>query len=89
MTRVKAALCAIVAASSLAACSSQPSAEEVNVALKAATVSALPEADGEAIEVLNPQRSAATWRWNAKAGGKTYACDADNQMRLPSCKELT
>ena len=90
MTPAKAMFCAFLCATSVVACSTDTlTSEEIDASLTAATVLALPGADAESIEVLNPQRSPTTWRWNVKAADKVYACDADNQMRLPSCSELS
>lgn len=90
MITAKTALCALVASTVLAACSTDAMSEEdVKASLTAATFSALPNVNAESIEVLDPQRSPATWRWRAKADGKVYDCNADNQMRLPSCEALT
>ncbi len=76
---------AALASASLAACESALSPEEVQQSLKAATAVAVTGADANAIEVIAPERSAAKWTWTAKANGAVYKCDADNQMRLPSC----
>lgn len=90
MTPAKTIFCLFLSVTGVAACSTDAlTAQEIDASLTAATVSALPDADIESIEVLNPLRSPTTWRWNAKADDKVYACDADNQMRLPSCKELS
>jgi ABC-type uncharacterized transport system auxiliary subunit len=89
MGLVKLMVCALAAAAILAACSDGPSAEQVDASLKAATAAAVPGADARSIEVLNPQRSPASWRWNARIDNKVYACDADNEMRLPACEATT
>lgn len=81
------ALCALAASASLAACGSDSSPEKVQESLKAVTASALTDVDASGVEVVSSEQSAAKWIWTAKAGGKTYLCDADNLMRLPSCNE--
>lgn len=54
-------------------------------AFKAATAEALPGVDLNAVKISNAQRQALKWTWEAQAGPNTYACDADERMRLPSC----
>jgi hypothetical protein len=88
MTWFKLMLCALVASAVLAACSGAPTAEEIEGSLKTATTVAVPDAKLQSIEVVNPERSAATWRWTARVGDKVYACDADDRMRLPSCEAI-
>lgn len=85
MSKVRLILGAIAAAASLAACSG-PTQEEINASLKAATASAVPGSDVDSIEILSPELLKAKWVWQAKIGGKPYACDADDQMRLPACQ---
>ena len=84
MRRARFALCAFAASASLAACSA-PTPEETDNSLKAATVQALPASDFEKVEILNKELLKAKWVWQAKVDGKTYSCDADDRMRLPSC----
>jgi hypothetical protein len=88
MTRAKLIFWALASSVTLAACSGSPTTEEVDASLKAATVVALPGAEAQSIEVLNPERSAATWRWTVRIEDKVYACDADDRMRLPSCEAI-
>ena len=78
-------LTALAAASSLAACSG-PTQKDIDASLKSATASALPGTDPATIEVLNAELLKAKWIWQARVDGKAYACDADDQMRLPSCQ---
>lgn len=54
-------------------------------AIVQATIQALPGTDAAAIQISNAERLAAKWTWNASAEGKVYACDADDQLRLPQC----
>lgn len=89
MTRFKLALCALVSASAMSACSDSQESADVEASLRAATASTIMEADVHAIEVLNPQRSAAKWTWQAKAGDRVYDCDSDDKMRLPSCRQTS
>lgn len=75
---------AACAAIGLSACAATP-AEEVTPQLQQATATAINAPDASAIEIANAERFPAKWQWQAKVGGRTYACDADNLMRLPSC----
>ena len=88
MTRARLLFCTISAAVSLAACNG-PTPEDIDASLKAATVSAVPGSDYDRIEILNPELLKAKWVWQAKVAGKPYACDADDQMRLPSCQAIS
>lgn len=73
----------------LGACAAgAPSDEEVAGKLKAVTAQAITASDPSAIEIESPERFAAKWQWRATHAGKSYACDADNQMRLPSCTAI-
>jgi len=58
-------------------------------AIVQATIEALPGTDAATIQISNAERMAAKWTWNASAGGKLYACDADDQLRLPQCTPST
>jgi hypothetical protein len=78
-------LCGLAASGALAACNG-PTAEDIEASLKAATIVAIPSADFERIEIVNPDLLKAKWTWQAKVEGRIYACDADDQMRLPSCQ---
>ena len=79
----------VVSASvSLTACNG-PTPDDIDASLKAATVSAVPGSDYDRIEILNPELLKAKWVWQAKVAGKPYACDADDQMRLPSCQVIS
>lgn len=78
-------LCAAAASACLAACGATLSPEEVQSSLKQATATAVTGVDATTVEVIAPERSTAKWTWTAKANGAVYKCDADNQMRLPSC----
>jgi hypothetical protein len=68
----------------LAACAG-PGPDAEHGALVQATVEALPGTDATAIQISNAERMAAKWTWSANAAGKSYACDADDKLRLPQC----
>jgi hypothetical protein len=85
MKRARMIVSAFAAAGVLAACNA-PTQKDIDASLKSATASAIPGADPAGIEVLNPEHLKAKWVWQAKVDGKAYACDADDQMRLPSCQ---
>lgn len=72
------------AAIGLSACAATPP-EEVTPKLQAATAIAIQAPDASAIAITDPQSFPAKWQWRATFNGRTYACDADNLMRLPSC----
>ena len=87
MTPLRIAFCALVAASSCAACAPALTEEEVQDKLKVATASVL-KADPAAITSLNQQQTATRWVWHARAGGKDFECDADRTFALPDCRSL-
>ncbi len=68
----------------LASCAAPAPGDDHNAIIQA-TVEALPGTDAATIQISNAERMAAKWTWNASAGGKAYACDADDQLRLPQC----
>jgi hypothetical protein len=55
-------------------------------AVHAATVAALPDVPADQLFISDLARSAANSTWKVAAAGKHYACDADELLRLPSCK---
>jgi hypothetical protein len=71
----------------LAACSA-PDESQVLADLRQATATAMPDAPVDQIEISHQQRGAAKWQWQARFNGKSFACDADDKMRLPSCTQL-
>lgn len=73
----------------LAGCAGAQTAEDYRVSLQTVTATALGVSDAAAITVTDESRVNAKWTWKASTGGKTYACDADDQMRLPSCAQTT
>lgn len=84
MTHEKTTLCALLAALGAAACGNSGPAD-VDASLKAATIVALPGADAARITISGSERHTAKWTWTATYDGAAYSCDADEQMRLPSC----
>ena len=88
MTPLRIAFCALVAASSCAACAPALTNEDVENKLKLATASVL-KAEPAAVTILNPQQTATRWIWQAQAGGKAFECDADRSFALPDCRSLT
>lgn len=81
---MKGLLLAAGAAIGLSACAGA-SPEEVTPRLQQATAVAIKAPDASAISIANPERFPAKWQWRATLDGRTYVCDADNLMRLPSC----
>lgn len=61
---------------------------EITAKLKEATAAAIAGASPAAIEISAPERLPAKWEWRASFDGKSFACDADDHMRLPSCTAL-
>lgn len=72
---------------SLAACAGAQSAEDYRASLRDVTAGALSIADPASITVTEEARVNAKWTWKAAVAGVTYVCDADDQMRLPSCSQ--
>lgn len=68
-----------------AACAAAgPPTDEV-ASLRQVTAEAIGLPSQSDITISDQQRTVAKWSWQAAAGGKRYACDADQDMRLPSC----
>lgn len=79
-----------VALLALSACASgEQQAAQVDTGLKQATASAVAGAKAEDISVSQQVRKGGKWTWRAQYQGKTFACDADDEMRLPSCAATT
>lgn len=78
-------VCAALAGAVLAACGTAQSPGQVRLSLQKATAEALAGVQASEVEVVTSERSPAKWTWRARANGAAYTCDADNQMRLPSC----
>ena len=72
----------------LAACAA-PAAGDDQAGLHNATVEALPGIDANTIQISDAVRASSKWTWKVNVGDKTYACDADDQMRLPQCAPST
>jgi hypothetical protein len=77
-----------VFAGSLSACTAAPADGEVTAKLSGATLTALAAGKSEAVVISNARSTPVRWDWEAVVAGKTYACDADNYMRIPSCSPL-
>jgi hypothetical protein len=88
MTPLRIAFCALVSATSCAACTPALTAEEVENKLTLATASAL-NADPAAVRILHPQQMPTRWVWQAQSGGKAFECDADRSFALPDCRSLS
>lgn len=69
----------------LSACGAAPTSEDYRTSLRGVTAEALGIADPSSITVTSEARANAKWTWKAAVAGVTYACDADDAMRLPSC----
>ena len=74
----------LVAPLILAACAA-PAPVDDQAGLHRATLEALPGVDASAIQISDAIRASSKWTWKVSASGKTYTCDADDQMRLPQC----
>lgn len=72
----------------LVACAA-PAPDADHGALVRATIEALPGTDAATVQISNAERMAAKWTWNASTAGKSYACDADDKLRLPQCNPST
>ena len=87
MTPLRVAFCALVAASSCAACAPELTSEEVEGKLRAATASAL-EVDPSTITIIDPQATQTRRVWRAESGGKVFDCDADRSFAVPDCNPV-
>lgn len=79
--------CAAVSMMSLAACSEAPTPAEREAKLREVSASAIPGAAPADIIITEEAAGATKVTWKAQAQGRTYACDADELLRLPSCRE--
>jgi hypothetical protein len=75
----------LVLAIGVGACSPSPIADKETLA-KEATASVVAGATADQVSISQLESGAATTRWRAEAGGKIYACDADELLRLPDCR---
>ena len=80
--RISAGLCALA---TLTACGGAQTTEDYKAALKGVSADAIGVADPASITITDEARATAKWTWKASIDGRTYACDADDQMRLPTC----
>ncbi len=80
--RISAALWALA---TLTACAGAQTTEDYKAALRDISADAIGVADPASITVSDESRATAKWTWKASVEGRTYACDADDQMRLPTC----
>jgi hypothetical protein len=87
MTPLRIAFCALVAASSCAACTPELTPEEVEGKLKAATASAL-AVDPSTVTIMEPQATQTRRIWRAETGGRVFACDADRSFAVPDCSPV-
>lgn len=89
MKRERILFCAVASVFSLAACDQGPSPAEREARLKEVSASAIAGAAAADIVISEESAGAAKVTWKAQAQGRTYACDADELLRLPSCKEAS
>lgn len=78
----------LVAPLILAACAA-PAVIDDEAGLRKATLEALPGVDATAIQISDAVRASSKWTWKVSVAGQAYACDADDQMRLPQCAPST
>jgi hypothetical protein len=74
----------------LGACAPAQSAAvpDLDARLKQATVSVLGgEVTEASVTIANVKSTLVKHTWTATAGGRTYACDIDDQFALPSCEQ--
>jgi hypothetical protein len=88
MTPLRIAFCALIAATSCAACAPALTQEEVESKLKTATA-ALLDVDPAAVTIVDPEEMPTRWVWKAQSGGRTFECDADRSFALPDCRALS
>ena len=69
----------------LSACAGAQTPEDYRLALRTVSAEAIGVADTSSITVSGEVRAGAKWTWQASVQGKTWTCDADDRMRLPSC----
>jgi hypothetical protein len=69
----------------LAACLQPETPAQAEAKVKAATASAIGGVEANAIVVSNIERGPARTAWRALTPQGEFDCDADEQLRLPSC----
>jgi hypothetical protein len=88
MSTISRTLIAAALALPIVACSSQASSGDKEARARDATANAIGGAAADQIVISQLEAGAVKWTWKAEAGGKTYACDADELLRLPDCREI-
>ena len=83
--RIRSTAGLLLAAPLIFAACAAPAPGDEQAGLHRATLDALPGIDGASVEITDAVRASSKWTWKVSVSGKTYACDADDQMRLPSC----
>lgn len=84
---LKSSLILTVASAIACGCTVPPTVAETEARLRQATASVISgDGDGKDIVISDAQSFPARRQWRAKAGGKLYACDADEQFNLPQCQ---
>ena len=77
---------ALVATAVIAGCTPAMTDADIEAKLQAATATALGvEVDPASVTVTNRVRTQVKHTWTAGVGGKSYACDVDDQFAWPSC----
>jgi hypothetical protein len=89
MTSARVLISLALSAACLAACGTNEPSANLEDRVKQATVAAIAASDPAAVTVSDIDRSGGKTAWKAVAGGKSYVCDADDQVRLPDCRAAT
>jgi hypothetical protein len=85
--RLRSSLILTVAGVVACGCSVPPTVAETEARLRQATASAISGVgDAKDIVISDAQAFPTRRQWRALAGGKLYACDADEQFNLPQCQ---
>lgn len=79
---------ALLAATSLAACSSPPTPAETTAKLKASTLKATNTTPTANVVIADQVKTASRWVWNATINGKIFKCDVDTFFELPACEPI-
>ncbi len=69
----------------LSACAAGAPLPTSEAKLREATVAAIQGVNPAEIVISDVNRQPAKISWRVTTGAKTYACDADDSYRLPSC----
>lgn len=79
----------LISAFLLSACAAPALTDsQIDAKLKQATAEAIGGAKLATIRISSPERFPAKWQWKASVNDKSFACDADDHMRLPSCTQI-